>query len=88
MLNLQGVTMHLNRFVATFAVAAILTGCAHPLVITPDVAKLEAPAKTVPHKAVVGYYLSEEQRAQEVITPGGGRQGQLLPLSRYGGGIL
>lgn len=64
--------MDIRKLAVTLAAAIFLTGCAHPLVITPDLAKLEAPAKAVPHKAVVGYYISEEQRTQEVITPGGG----------------
>lgn len=64
--------MHLIKFIAAFAAAAILTGCAHPLVIAPDTAKLEAPAKAAKHKAVVGYYISDEQRTQEVVSPGGG----------------
>lgn len=64
--------MHLVKFIAAFATAAILAGCAHPLVIAPDTTKLEAPAKTPKHKAVVGYYISDEQRAQEFVSPGGG----------------
>lgn len=64
--------MHLVKFIAAFAAAAVLTGCAHPLVIAPDMARLEAPAKATRHKTVVGYYISDEQRSQEVVSPGGG----------------
>lgn len=64
--------MLVRKFAGALVAAAFLAGCAHPIVITPDVARLDAPSKAVPHKAVVGYYISEEQRALEVITPGGG----------------
>jgi hypothetical protein len=72
MSDLEGRTMHIHKFAGALAAATVLAGCAHPLVVTPDVAELEAPSKAVPHKTVVGYYISEEQRAMEVITPGGG----------------
>lgn len=64
--------MHPIKSMAAIAAALILSACAHPLVISPDITKLEAPAKARPHKAVAGYYISDEQRAQEVTTPGGG----------------
>lgn len=57
---------------AAFLTAAILAGCAHPIVVSADITKIEATAKTVPHKAVVGYYISDEQRGLQVITAGGG----------------
>lgn len=60
--------MHPIKFIAAFAAAAILTGCAHSLVIAPNTAKLEA----LGTQGSVGYYISEEQRTQEVISPGGG----------------
>ncbi len=53
------------------AVFALLGGCAHSIVITPDTAKLGAAAsKLSPNR--VGYYISDEERTRKVITPGGG----------------
>jgi hypothetical protein len=64
--------MYFTKVATIFATATALVGCAHPIVVSPDVAKLETTAKVAPHKAVVGYFISDEQRAREVITPGGG----------------
>ncbi|UGQ46388.1 hypothetical protein [Massilia endophytica] len=53
--------------------AVLLTACSHPIVITPDIAKIERPADAKPRvKANVGYYVDAAQREQERITPGGG----------------
>lgn len=50
-----------------------LVGCAHPMVIAPNVAKLERPADAKPKiKANVGYYVNEARRSEEITTPGGG----------------
>jgi hypothetical protein len=60
--------LSLASLIAAFA---ILGGCAHSIVITPDAAKLGAPtAKLSANK--VGYYISDEERTRKVITPGGG----------------
>ena len=64
--------MYFSKFATVLVTATTLVGCAHPIVVSPDVAKLEMTNKAAPHKAVVGYYISDEQRAREVITPGGG----------------
>ena len=64
--------MYFTKFAAVLVTATTLVGCAHPIVVSPDIAKLESTNKVAPHKAVVGYYISDEQRAREVITPGGG----------------
>jgi len=50
----------------------ILTGaCAHPISITPDLAKLDR-ANVKQSASKVGYYISDADRNLEVITPGGG----------------
>lgn len=48
-----------------------LYGCAHPYVITPELSALDRKDVTQINKSV-GYYISPENRAKEVITPGGG----------------
>lgn len=53
------------------AVALVLvTGCAHPISMAPDVAKIPAASSKINKTA--GYYLSSENLAKEVTTPGGG----------------
>lgn len=54
------------------AFAATLAGCAHPMVIAPDVSKIVVVAGTQPLKKNVGYYIADEVRNKEVTTPGGG----------------
>lgn len=65
----------IKRFLGgLFCAAAVLAlgGCAHPISIAPDVARLQAdPAPTrIDHK--VGFVISDASRATEVETPGGG----------------
>lgn len=65
--------MNFYKLGATLLAAAVLTGCAHPLTITPNVAKIERSADAPPRaKAKVGYYFNDALRTQEVTTPGGG----------------
>jgi hypothetical protein len=53
--------------------ALILVGCAHPLQITPNIAKIERPADAKPKiKANAGFYVNAALRNEEKITPGGG----------------
>ena len=51
--------------------ALVLTACAHPISIAPDLSKLEAPASP-PKQGTVGLYISPEDRARQITTPGGG----------------
>jgi hypothetical protein len=53
------------------AAAAALAGCAHPIVITPDTARIERSA-VKPIDVNVGYFISEADLAKQVTTPGGG----------------
>lgn len=51
--------------------ALALTACAHPITIAPDLGKLERPAVAA-KPGTVGLYMSTEDKAREVTTPGGG----------------
>jgi hypothetical protein len=64
--------MQLSNRLATLTLAALLGGCAHPIVITPDAAKLPTRDNIKPSANIVGYYISEEERGRQVVTPGGG----------------
>jgi len=60
---------HLCSVVLLYVV--LIAGCAHPYVITPELSTIDR--KDVNKIAKnVGYYISAEDRALEVITPGGG----------------
>jgi hypothetical protein len=49
----------------------VCAGCAHPIVITPDLAELKS-QDTEEIDKNVGYYISKEDREKKVITSGGG----------------
>jgi hypothetical protein len=55
------------------AVVAVLvcTGCAHPILTTPDLVDLKHENVEMIDKNV-GYYISPDDRKKQVITPGGG----------------
>ncbi|MGE5467812.1 MAG: hypothetical protein ACM3Y9_10350 [Ignavibacteria bacterium] len=48
------------------------TGCAHPIVISPNLSQLEREASATPIQKNVGYYISVEKRSLQVTTGGGG----------------
>ncbi len=50
----------------------LISACAHPLVISPDISQIVPEPSTQPIKKNVGYYISADKRALEVTTPGGG----------------
>jgi hypothetical protein len=52
-------------------VAAIITGCAHTIVISPDISKIERDKSAQPIQKNVGYYIVGD-REKEVVTAGGG----------------
>ena len=63
--------MHLHRHLLITLLAGLFFGCAHPIVITPDVSKLER--NEVQQIACnVGYVITDVDRETAVITPGGG----------------
>jgi hypothetical protein len=58
-------------FGAVSAAALVLvTGCAHPISMAPDIKAVPAPSAKIAKK--VGYFISAEDLAKEVTTPGGG----------------
>jgi hypothetical protein len=57
---------------ALLVVVAALSGCAHAMLVTPEVERL-APSATASRIPVnVGLYISPENRGKQVTTPGGG----------------
>ena len=57
---------------APIAAIAVLAGCAHPIVITPSIDKIAPEAEAKPVTKNVAYYIADDIRSKEVITPGGG----------------
>lgn len=58
-------------FLSTLAIS--LFGCAHPIVISPDLAKIERESNSLPRiKATVGFFIPVDAISLEVTTPGGG----------------
>lgn len=64
--------MRISNLVSSLAVLAALTGCAHPIVISPNMEKIEKNAIGQPINKNVAYYIAEDVRTKEVTTPGGG----------------
>ena len=56
------------------ALAAVVftAGCAHPMMIKPDISALAIPADASRIPKSVGLYISAENRNKQVTTPGGG----------------
>jgi len=65
--------MLMKRFMllASVAVVALLTGCAHPISVTADVSQIKGSGPAKIDKSV-GYFIAPEDRTREVITAGGG----------------
>lgn len=65
--------MFLNKVLFSSVALVILSGCAHPIKIAPDIAKIEQRENASAHiTASVGYYIPPELESLEVTTPGGG----------------
>jgi hypothetical protein len=60
----------MKKLIALVGVLA-LSGCAHQIVITPDLSKIDR-KDVVPIEKNVGYYISSADREKKVTTPGGG----------------
>lgn len=72
----------MQSVLASFLALALLSGCAHPILIGPERTKLPTASTAVPPKAMsVGYFISDAERARRVITPGGG--GDKIEYSPY-----
>lgn len=59
------------KYIFFALIAIVLTGCAHPIVISPDISKIERDSNVQVIPNNVGYYLLDD-REKEVITAGGG----------------
>lgn len=60
------------RLIFSVLAVVIVTGCAHPIVMSPDVAKIERSSDTQPIDKNIGYYIALQDREAAVTTPGGG----------------
>ena len=60
------------RWLGVSVAVIALTGCAHGIVISPDLTTIQASGDAKPIAKNVGYYISDEQRSSEVTTEGGG----------------
>ncbi len=63
--------MNSLRHIFAYTMVVILSACAHPIVITPELAKLDRKDVSTIDKNVA-YVISKSDRDKEVITPGGG----------------
>lgn len=64
--------MRILKLACSMIAAAILVGCAHPIVISPDISRIERDPAAQPIKKNVAYFIADDVRNREVITPGGG----------------
>jgi hypothetical protein len=63
--------MRFFRLIAALGVAVAVVGCAHPIDIAPDSARIQAPTG-VKRPIRMGLHIPAQQLALEVTTPGGG----------------
>ncbi|MBI1889306.1 MAG: hypothetical protein HYS18_01530 [Burkholderiales bacterium] len=64
--------MNIAKLLSSIAIVSALVGCAHPITINPDMSKIEPSAGAQPIKKNVAYYIADDVRTKEVVTPGGG----------------
>ena len=64
--------MRLIKLFFLLTVVAIITGCAHPLTISPDISKIERSGNAQTINKSVGYYIPADIRDKAVKTKGGG----------------
>lgn len=64
--------MRITKLILSIAAVAALVGCAHPISLTPNIEKIEPDAASKPIAKNVAYYIADDERAREVVTPGGG----------------
>lgn len=69
-----------RQAIAVFTVV-IVSGCAHPMVISPDISKIGVEAGASSIDKDVGFFVSTEDKAKSVNTPGGG--GDSVTYSPY-----
>jgi hypothetical protein len=54
------------------SIAVVCGGCAHPITIAPDLARITPDQTQQKIEKSVGYFISEQNKALRVTTPGGG----------------
>ncbi len=59
-------------YLASLFLVVMVTGCAHPIALTPSTSTALEQVKVEKIPKKVGYYISAEDRAREFVTPGGG----------------
>lgn len=65
--------MTLLKFATSMIAVAALAGCAHPLMITPNAAKIVREADSPPRiQSKVGYYFNDALRSEQITSAGGG----------------
>lgn len=64
--------MRLLKLAVLVFTVVLFAGCAHPIVISPDVTKIEADGKSPRIDKNVGFYIDPQSREAVVITAGGG----------------
>lgn len=64
--------MRIAKLLLSFVAVAALAGCAHPIMMTPNVEKIAAAPTDQKINKNVAYYIDAESRVLEVTTPGGG----------------
>jgi hypothetical protein len=64
--------MRIIKLISLLAIVAVITGCAHPLVISPDISKVERTGNAQTIDKNVGYYIPADIRDKAVKTKGGG----------------
>ncbi|MFZ6749221.1 hypothetical protein [Undibacterium sp. Ren11W] len=64
--------MRISNLISSILVFAVLTGCAHPIVISPNIEKIGINTSNQTINKNVAYYIADDVLAKAVITPGGG----------------
>ena len=62
---------------ASIFTAILLTACAHPIMISPDISKIERESGARVIEQSIGYYISADREMEITTAGGGGRQGQI-----------
>jgi hypothetical protein len=79
--------MQICRLAAIAIVTTFVSACAHPIVISPDLDKIEA-ASVSPRPKTVGLYIPPAEKAIQVTTPvGGGDKIAYFPYRDLEGGL-
>jgi hypothetical protein len=64
--------MYITRLLASACAIVALAGCAHPMIIKPDIDTLVPSATSIKIQKSVGFYISAADRSSEITTAGGG----------------